>query len=379
MIPRKLGRNDPCWCGSGKKFKRCHLNRESEKPVAFWDAAREFRKVFAAKTCLAPEGWRSDCSKTVARAHTVPRAGSLSHIAREGHVYSFVPSLENLKKHHGVCFPELRGIKRASTFTGFCSKHDDAIFAAIEKQPFSAAPEQCFLLGYRALAREIFTKLAAASLIDLRRTMDRGKPLEEQLDIQTLNFLYEIGVAAGLRDNAHYKSIYDEILQTQDFSAVRYYVIEVAGAPDVMCSAAVFPEQDFNGLELQDIGDITTTPDLLSFTSFFGGNAGAIVFAWTADSDRTCERLIESLHAIDDTHVTAALLRLFFEHCDNVHMRPDWWERLKDSSRQALVQRMAASVNPETSRPNAILADDGLQVPSWTVLRRIRSHTYDAL
>ena len=22
--PDKLGRNDPCWCGSGKKFKKCH-------------------------------------------------------------------------------------------------------------------------------------------------------------------------------------------------------------------------------------------------------------------------------------------------------------------------------------------------------------------
>jgi preprotein translocase subunit SecA len=21
---QKLGRNEPCWCGSGKKFKRCH-------------------------------------------------------------------------------------------------------------------------------------------------------------------------------------------------------------------------------------------------------------------------------------------------------------------------------------------------------------------
>jgi preprotein translocase subunit SecA len=21
---RKIGRNDPCWCGSGKKFKQCH-------------------------------------------------------------------------------------------------------------------------------------------------------------------------------------------------------------------------------------------------------------------------------------------------------------------------------------------------------------------
>ncbi len=22
---RKLGRNDPCWCGSGKKYKKCHF------------------------------------------------------------------------------------------------------------------------------------------------------------------------------------------------------------------------------------------------------------------------------------------------------------------------------------------------------------------
>jgi uncharacterized protein YecA (UPF0149 family) len=23
---RRLGRNDPCWCGSGEKLKRCHGN-----------------------------------------------------------------------------------------------------------------------------------------------------------------------------------------------------------------------------------------------------------------------------------------------------------------------------------------------------------------
>ena len=21
---KKIGRNDPCWCGSGKKYKQCH-------------------------------------------------------------------------------------------------------------------------------------------------------------------------------------------------------------------------------------------------------------------------------------------------------------------------------------------------------------------
>ena len=27
-----VGRNDPCWCGSGRKFKQCHLN-VSDQPA----------------------------------------------------------------------------------------------------------------------------------------------------------------------------------------------------------------------------------------------------------------------------------------------------------------------------------------------------------
>lgn len=27
----KLGRNSPCWCGSGKKYKKCHLARDRER------------------------------------------------------------------------------------------------------------------------------------------------------------------------------------------------------------------------------------------------------------------------------------------------------------------------------------------------------------
>ena len=27
----KVGRNDPCPCGSGKKYKNCHMNAESSK------------------------------------------------------------------------------------------------------------------------------------------------------------------------------------------------------------------------------------------------------------------------------------------------------------------------------------------------------------
>jgi uncharacterized protein YecA (UPF0149 family) len=28
---RDLGRNEPCWCGSGKKYKKCHLAEDEKK------------------------------------------------------------------------------------------------------------------------------------------------------------------------------------------------------------------------------------------------------------------------------------------------------------------------------------------------------------
>jgi uncharacterized protein YecA (UPF0149 family) len=30
----KPGRNDPCWCGSGKKYKNCHMAEDESKERA---------------------------------------------------------------------------------------------------------------------------------------------------------------------------------------------------------------------------------------------------------------------------------------------------------------------------------------------------------
>ena len=31
---QKVGRNDPCWCGSGKKYKKCHYAEDQQKAAA---------------------------------------------------------------------------------------------------------------------------------------------------------------------------------------------------------------------------------------------------------------------------------------------------------------------------------------------------------
>ena len=212
MTGRKIGRNDPCWCGSGKKYKRCHLDREHQPPLELWDASSRVRRVFSTKKCLVPEAWLNDCRGGICRAHTVPES-SLRRIARDGHVYSCAPSWDHIQKH-GLGVPERRGIHQASTFSGFCSRHDSAIFEPLENKTFTRTPEQCFLLGFRALAQELYNKKGAAELSETRRDMDKGRVLTEQVAMQALIQEYDAAFTAGCRDLIHHKQIYDGILQT---------------------------------------------------------------------------------------------------------------------------------------------------------------------
>lgn len=371
MVKTKIGRNDPCWCGSGIKYKRCHLNRHEQRPIERWQAAQAFREAYSRPTCLAPDGAKDRCSKKVVRAHTVPKSSSLQAIARNGHVYSFVPSMENLEKNRGKLLPELVGINRASTFTGFCSEHDNRLFAPLEKREFVADEEQCFLLAYRALARECYTKEASASLGQLRQQADKGRSRDAQQQLQALMFLFDVGVRAGVRDNRLYKEQFDKMLEAQDFRQLRSYVICLESPPPVMCSAAFFPEEDFSGCLLQDIADLEATPDLMSVTSFASGKSGYVVFSWLEQCDKSCLPMINTLSKVPDEQLASALTRLFFEHIENVFLQPDWWESLDDAQKVGLIARMNNLTNFQKHRLRGrMLTDDGLRIPMWAVTER---------
>ena len=370
----KIGRNEPCWCGSEKKYKHCHLDRENQPPLKPWEALKLYKQAFSDGICLAPDSRQSKCSGKIVEAHTVSKSGSLKQIARKGHVYSFNPSIrpfdENKRlKSQEKLKPELLGINRASTFTGFCSYHDDAVFAPIEKQAFCGTPEQCFLLGYRALTRELYAKRGQSNSAELARNhADKGKPLREQIKIQEFYQVYQPAIEAGIRKLNHYKSISDKILETQNFDAVRAYIIQLAEPPPVMGSGGFYPEQDFMGVKLQSVvsDDI---PDLIFFTSFYGGEHGVVVFSWLAENAQACCSFIKSLDAIPDESMTAALLRCFFEYCENIHMKPDWWETLPNKIRNSAIQRLQRSMS---SPSLGNIKDDGVIYDPWLIKRRYK-------
>jgi len=364
----KIGRNAPCWCGSGKKYKKCHLGREDEKPIEPWQTDKELKRLLERGQCLAPDPWKHDCSPQISRAHTVPRSGSLARIAHDGHVYAYQNSFQQLQKTDGIVKPQLVGINKASTFTGFCSKHDSFIFAPLETTDFTATPEQCFLLCYRALCREFFIKQALAPLLEHARLRDRGKPVHHQYAHQDFIATFERGYSSAIKDLAVRKPAYDHILVTSSFHGVRAYVIEFSRVPPVMCSGGFYPVQDFEGHAIQDLGDLSRSRHLITVTLFHGGHNGVLVIAWLKQDDPSCVPFVESLHRIGDKAVTDAVLRLLFTNYENIHIEPQWWEAQSNSCREALMERFNSSIDPLEPWPP--VTDDGLTFDSWPVLER---------
>jgi hypothetical protein len=365
----KLRRNGPCWCGSGKKYKNCHLNRAQASPVVPQEVIREEEKA-KTKYCLHPLATK-DCNGPIVRAHSIQRSGGLTTIACDGHVYTVVPTYGHLLKNDGQMKPRLTGVMDATTFTGFCSRHDSSTFKPIESGAFVSSQEQCFLLGYRALCRSLYAKKFQDKLLGLTMTLDRGQSEAEQVLYQRQMKGYSAGVGKGLEDLNIHKREYDESLLSNDYSHAKYYVIWLDSTPSVLCTGAASPEMDFSGKWVYDpdeFADLTRHCDVVCFTLLATDVGAAAVFTWLGESEK-CSQFVDSLANLSDDEAPDAVLRYVFELCEDIAIAPRWWDALSETHRHALLRRVNSGVGWKESGVSC-LCDDGIRIASMRVLAR---------
>lgn len=365
----KLGRNDPCWCDSGRKYKRCHLDRERQVALPLQDVIDRQKNAWSHRECLHPSA-PAECGGKIVEAHTIQRGGGLERIARDGHVYAFKNPYPEIRETGQLMSPHLVGIKRASTFTGFCARHDHDLFRPIETAPIVPSPEQAFLLAYRAFCREFFQKERVPAFLPVIREMDRGKDPHAQQVIQGIASALQAGNAAGRRDGRHHKAMYDHALLTQDYSSVNFLSFELDQAPTVMCSGAYSPEYTFTGLRVQNLLRADHPSEVITVTLTATAEGGIGLLAWLGDQPAVAA-LADSLAALADRDIPDSLVRLVFETFDNMVASPVWWDALPDESRSRLLRRLNEGGLP-LHTPDALL-DDGLRAARWTVVRRNRS------
>jgi len=366
----KLGRNEPCWCGSGKKYKHCHMRRAEQSPVSIYDGIKRLRKSFTKKYCLCPEILKNECSRKIVRAHTVPKQGSLRKIAKNGSVYHIHPDPVATIKYGKKFEPSLIGISRATTFTGFCGYHDQTLFSPIENDKFNNTQEHCFLLFYRALCFELFQKRSFKWLIDNMRDFDSGKSEEDQMMIQEFISDLDLGICTGLRDLEKEKSILDNLLMNKEYDNIKYYILYFEKPLDIMCCGNVYPEVDFNGNQLIDLSEVNIEYNSFSISSFSSDENGIVAIVWLEDNENIIEKFIGTLHKQKNDVISHSILRFMFEFVGNIILNPTWWDELDSSIKSNLIQRANSGVSFTDERNSLCLLDDGLRIVNWRVVDR---------
>lgn len=347
----KHGQNAPCPCGSEQKYKHCHGD-PLRQPVRMNELATGHTKAFSTRRCLHPEAGQGVCGRVIS-AHTVHRS-SLAKIAIGGHVYGIRHSLGEVVKAKGKVPVRKIGIGQASTVTGFCDQHDSLLFAPVENRPFDATPEQCFLLAYRALCRELYLKESAIENYRTHLETAARLPLESALSV--IGPLKERGAymeisAEHLRE---YKQEFDVDLRERNFSNLQSLVLHLQTPPEVMCSSGIVPETDFLGKAIQDpysVVALMTRLQALFISSIGTDKGGAVVLSWRKEHHTAPSALAASLLSLPSADIPSALVRFMFEVSENVYMHIPWWDGLADASRAELRRRMQSGL-PGQPRPS---------------------------
>ncbi|WP_295623093.1 hypothetical protein [uncultured Lamprocystis sp.] len=268
-----------------------------------------------------------------------------------------------LKKSNGT--PQLRriGVNRASTFLGFCKNHDNALFDQIDNYPLNSNKEQVALYAYRCICREYFVKENAVNVID-------GMFHHVELSSEQREFLrlIRIGHSRGFAGLQHHKKIYDATLQAKDYDSFEFTYFISKSPCSLQLSGLLYPDFDFLGERLQDLGDWSSPLDLITFFTAPLQEGWAFGFAWHTSSNRTCIPFVQSLATLvsDNGCLEDALLRLSLSCCENHAIRISWWDSLAAEHQIGALKRMHLMTHPTLTVPNRYLVSGCEKMANWT-------------
>lgn len=310
---------EPCWCGSGKKFKKCHRLRSEQTPEHPRKLTQLSKDYFSSKSsCFVP-----DCFEDAINSHTIQKRGPLAAISEKSHVYFFAPE----SSYTGNINPEKISWNKASTFSGCCNKHDSDLFKDVEQKPFSGSMKQCLLIGYRSVSHELYKKQALIEFYkEMGMRIDKGRNLEGQIRAQ-------LTIRNAIEQNSRSK---DELTQLkEDFESCLFHTkrerflycyVLMAGKPSVISSGTVHTDVDISGNILYDIEDDDVFGEAISYGTILTEEGVYVAFAWP-EKYTACTKYIHSLFE-DESKLVEKMHQYFFWECENTFFSENWWNSL---------------------------------------------------
>lgn len=323
------------------------MGRENEmrpvKGAVLSEVQRKRRRQYCSHSD-APIG----CAKKIINAHTIQKNGGLSALKESDHV-------GHLADKDGEILFEKIGVNSASTFPGFCSSHDNAMFASIETGSPTLQNQDLFLFAFRAVSYSLYAKNMAGLNLEVLRRLDSGLPLFEQAVFQQKCILpRHIGIQRSINELQAAKQLYDRAYRANDFSHHKAVGWLFDGVLPVAYCGVFHPEYDMAGINLQQLGCGTHDFELLSACLTPRGATTLLTLGWFGDANGPSAQFAQSICDLPSDQVAEVAILLGFEEMANLFFRQSWWEGLSTQAQSSLLnkRRAGSDFGPEKLPPS---------------------------
>lgn len=285
------------------------------KKQEFLNLFSSLRKEASIKECTLAHEINDLCEGKIVNAHSIQRGKILQSISEKGEVFSLACEINDEDMSLAIQFKTI-GIKRFSTFSGFCQKHDKYIFQPIEDHAFNNTLEQITIYAYRAIAKELHTKKEARRLNSI---YVRDLTLSKQ-------YINDIG---DLKNLSNY--VYSKIVNNQ-FNELIHYSYVLDEFYPIACNSVFIPYFDTEGNKLFSDREYKHIQSKI----FMADESPFIMLNIFPEEDKTyvlvshvasrCNDFgfLKSIFDKPPTDFTSSISEIMLTHCENICFSPSY-------------------------------------------------------
>lgn len=294
----------------------------------------EFRiQSLSRKGCMAKGLAGTPCAGKVARAHVVSKASTLKPIAQDGHLLRYDDRFDFTR------FPYVKfdffevGVGRATTFYGFCARHDRELFSCVENEGFDARPDQCFALAYRAVAHEIHSRAGSDRFLGgvAQRVPVRHAAKAQNFAATTLR-----GQQAARDGILLTAAGFSTLLPKEAKRGAEHLVIRYGGVLPFAFGGAFAPMWDFENRKFQSIGAGEPASGYLALNTATAVGRSHVVLSWLIEAKPRLRTLLCQIQSMPLATAGHAVLEMALEGLGTLVFSPGWVRSLDPQATTAL-------------------------------------------
>jgi hypothetical protein len=318
----------------------------SEQKRMYADQVRKMKSIFTSGGCMFTG---ATCSASPIRSHTISRSRYLENVAENNQVLRWktdhwaedTTSLFDLRADY---------TNEATTFPGFCSQHDGALFRCLDDCEFMATPEQLFMLAYRTHSREVHCKKAQILTYPQPEDVARlhGDPEPEKAVHSLFGALNLESAQVGERDTLIHHARLQAVLLSQDFRRLCSCIVpfDFPAQPFIATAGSFFPDFDAHGKEVQDFGDALAVLNSIHYSILPTSGKSFAIFSYLDTEPQGPRQLIDSILA--SPRLGDLIAWMAFVYIENTAIRPSWWQSLSGTTKAEIHAAFHSNVDPLT-------------------------------